>query len=156
MLTFLVSCETCTSIFLLSLLALLRLRPRHVSNSPEGTIFSLRGVTVAEGTDEVGVFDLLPVLLGESDSEPSSFILGVGSETHTNENKHTHTLFELIMNWFSIALILENGRNWLLNTHTYTHIHKIHTQWKHFDVIFPLKHHQSYKYATSIAQSCDQ
>lgn len=35
------------------------------------------GVTVAEGTDEVGVLDLLPVLLGvaatESDSDPSSF-----------------------------------------------------------------------------------
>lgn len=36
------------------------------------------GVTVAEGTEEVGVLDLLPVLLGvaanESDSEPSSFV----------------------------------------------------------------------------------
>lgn len=35
------------------------------------------GVTVADGTDEVGVLDLLPVLLGvaatESDSDPSSF-----------------------------------------------------------------------------------
>lgn len=36
------------------------------------------GVTVAEGTEEVGVLDLLPVLLGvaanESDSDPSSFV----------------------------------------------------------------------------------
>lgn len=35
------------------------------------------GVTEAEGTEEVGVLDLLPVLLGvaatESDSDPSSF-----------------------------------------------------------------------------------
>lgn len=35
------------------------------------------GVTVADGTEEVGVLDLLPVLLGvaatESDSDPSSF-----------------------------------------------------------------------------------
>lgn len=47
-----------------------------MSNSPTDTSPSLRGVTVAEGTDEVGVFDLLPVLLGvaatESESEPSS------------------------------------------------------------------------------------
>lgn len=36
------------------------------------------GVMVAEGTEEVGVLDLLPVLLGvaatESDSDPSSWM----------------------------------------------------------------------------------
>lgn len=41
---------------------------------------SLMGVTVAEGTEEVGVLDLLPVLLGvaatESDSDPSSLMSG--------------------------------------------------------------------------------
>lgn len=50
------------------------------------------GVTVAEGTEEVGVLDLLPVLLGvaatESDSEPSSFTrwdAGVRDERSTLE-----------------------------------------------------------------------
>lgn len=37
----------------------------------------MRGVALADGTEEVGVLDLLPVLLGvtanESDSEPSSW-----------------------------------------------------------------------------------
>lgn len=66
-----------------------------MSNSPEGTIGSLRGVTVAEGTDEVGVFDLLPVLLGEatteSDSEPSSFIWG-GGQKHTHLSTNTQII----------------------------------------------------------------
>lgn len=43
---------------------------------------SLMGVTVAEGTEEVGVLDLLPLLLGvaatESDSDPSSLISSDG------------------------------------------------------------------------------
>lgn len=78
MLTFLVSWQTCTSIFLLSRLALfLRFSECIASNSECGRKPSLMGVTVAEGTDEVGVLDLLPVLLGvaatESDSDPSSF-----------------------------------------------------------------------------------
>jgi hypothetical protein len=78
MLTFLVSWETCTSMFLLRRLALFlpRLTACIGSNSPGGRKPSLRGVTVAEGTEDVGVLDLLPVLLGvaatESDSEPSS------------------------------------------------------------------------------------
>lgn len=77
MLTFLVSCETCTSIFRLSRLALfLRFPARVPSYSECGRKPSLIGVTVAEGTEEVGVLDLLPVLLGvaatESDSDPSS------------------------------------------------------------------------------------
>lgn len=52
----------------------------------------MMGVTVAEGTEEVGVLDLLPVLLGvaatESDSEPSSFTgwdAGAGDERSTLE-----------------------------------------------------------------------
>lgn len=78
MLTFLVSWQTCTSIFLLSRLALFLRFPGCVtSKSACGGKPSLIGVTEAEGTEEVGVLDLLPVLLGvaatESDSEPSSF-----------------------------------------------------------------------------------
>lgn len=79
MLTFLVSWQTCTSIFRLSRLALfLRFPGRMASNSAFGLKPSLMGVTVAEGTEEVGVLDLLPVLLGvaatESDSDPSSLM----------------------------------------------------------------------------------
>lgn len=78
MLTFLVSWQTCTSIFLLSRLALfLRFPGRVRSKSACGGKPSLMGVTEAEGTEEVGVLDLLPALLGvaatESDSDPSSF-----------------------------------------------------------------------------------
>lgn len=78
MLTFLVSWQTCTSIFLLSRLALfLRFPGRVASKSACGGKPSLMGVTEAEGTEEVGVLDLLLVLLGvaatESDSDPSSF-----------------------------------------------------------------------------------
>lgn len=43
------------------------------------------GVTVAEGTEDVGVLDLLPVLLGvaatESDSDPSSLTFSRRFET---------------------------------------------------------------------------
>lgn len=83
MLTFLVSWETCTSIFRLSRLALfLRFPARVTSKSECGRKPSLMGVTVAEGTEEVGVLDLLPVLLGvaatESDSDPSSLIFSDG------------------------------------------------------------------------------
>lgn len=78
MLTFLVSWQTCTSIFLLSRLPLfLQLPGRVASKSACGGKPSLMGVTEAEGTEEVGVLDLLLVLLGvaatESDSDPSSF-----------------------------------------------------------------------------------
>jgi len=49
------------------------------SNSDCGRKPSLTGVTVAEGTEEVGVLDLLPALLGvaatESDSDPSSWVV---------------------------------------------------------------------------------
>lgn len=77
MLTFLVSWETCTSMFRLSRLAFFRrFPPRVTSKSVCGRKPSMMGVTVAEGTEEVGVLDLLPVLLGvaaaESDSDPSS------------------------------------------------------------------------------------
>lgn len=78
MLTFLVSWQTCTSIFLLSRLPLfLQFPGRVASKSACGGKPSLMGVTEAEGTEEVGVLDLLLVLLGvaatESDSDPSSF-----------------------------------------------------------------------------------
>lgn len=78
MLTFLVSWETCTSMFRLRRLPFfLRFPERIFSNSEGGKKPSLMGVTVAEGTEEVGVLALLPVLLGvtatESDSDPSSF-----------------------------------------------------------------------------------
>lgn len=80
MLTFLVSWETCTSMFLLSRLALFLRFP--AGNSPCDGKPSLMGVTEAEGTEEVGVLDLLPVLLGvaatESDSDPSSFRQSAG------------------------------------------------------------------------------
>lgn len=64
--------------FLLSRLALfLRFPGRVASKSACGGEPSLMGVTEAEGTEEVGVLDLLAVLLGvaatESDSDPSSF-----------------------------------------------------------------------------------
>lgn len=77
MLTFLVSWQTCTSMFLLSRLAVfLRFPGRVASKSACGGKPSLMGVTEAEGTEEVGVLDLLAVLLGvaatESDSDPSS------------------------------------------------------------------------------------
>lgn len=49
-----------------------------MSKSECGGKPSLIGVTVADGTEDVGVLDLLPVLLGvaatESDSEPSSLL----------------------------------------------------------------------------------
>lgn len=78
MLTFLVSWETCTSMFRLRRLPFfLRFPERVLSNSEGGKKPSWMGVTVAEGTEEVGVLALLPVLLGvtatESDSDPSSF-----------------------------------------------------------------------------------
>lgn len=84
MLTFLVSWETCTSIFRLSRLGFfLRFPARITSKSEFGRKPSLMGVTVAEGTEEVGVLDLLPVLLGvaatESDSDPSSLIFRMGA-----------------------------------------------------------------------------
>lgn len=79
MLTLRVSRVTCTSMFLLSRLALFLRLPERITSSSCGRKPSLMGVTVAEGTEEVGVLDLLPVLLGvaatESDSEPSSFIV---------------------------------------------------------------------------------
>ena len=79
MLTLRVSWETCTSMLRLSLLAPpLRAFPALMaSRSPWAGKPSLSGVTEAEGTEDVGVFDLLPALLGvaatESDSEPSSW-----------------------------------------------------------------------------------
>lgn len=96
MLTFLVSWETCTSIFRLSLLALfLRFPARIASNSDCGRKPSLMGVTVAEGTEEVGVLDLLPVLLGvaatESDSDPSSW--GVGDDDMGAGDKQCYELY---------------------------------------------------------------
>ena len=61
--------------FLLSRLALFLWFPECVPSNCEGG-WSSDGVTVADGTEEVGVLDLLPALLGvaatESDSEPSS------------------------------------------------------------------------------------
>lgn len=95
MLTFLVSWETCTSMFRLRRLPFfLRFPARITSKSVCGKKPSLMGVTVAEGTEEVGVLDLLPVLLGvtatESDSDPSSFRCGGGEEAGPwNQNKQT-------------------------------------------------------------------
>lgn len=78
MLTFLVSWETCTSIFRLRRLALFLRFPGRVTSKSCPWKLSLMGVTVADGTEEVGVLDLLPVLLGvaatESDSDPSSLV----------------------------------------------------------------------------------
>lgn len=92
MLTLRVSRVTCTSMFLLSRLALFLRLPERITSSSCGRKPSLMGVTVAEGTEEVGVLDLLPVLLGvaatESDSEPSSFTrwdAGVRDERSTLE-----------------------------------------------------------------------
>lgn len=95
MLTFLVSWQTCTSIFRLSLLALfLRFPARIASNSECGRKPSLMGVTVAEGTEEVGVLDLLPVLLGvaatESDSDPSSFMYSGGTRRGHGSQRQRH------------------------------------------------------------------
>ena len=93
MLTFRVSWQTCTSMFLLSRLALfLRFPGRASSKSACGGKPSLMGVTEAEGTDEVGVLDLLPVLLGvaatESDSDPSSFTQSRGVRRWARPERH--------------------------------------------------------------------
>lgn len=51
------------------------------------------GVTVAEGTEEVGVLDLLPVLLGvaatESDSDPSSLVYSDGMRRWRGSKRQT-------------------------------------------------------------------
>lgn len=55
------------------------------------------GVTVAEGTEEVGVLDLLPVLLGvaatESDSDPSSLMFS-GGVRQGHESERQTALYE--------------------------------------------------------------
>lgn len=93
MLTFLVSWETCTSMFRLSLLALFLRFPALIASNSEKP--SLIGVTAADGTEEVGVLDLLPVLLGvaatESDSDPSSWVQIDGYETVTGKQETERT-----------------------------------------------------------------
>lgn len=53
------------------------------------------GVTVAEGTEEVGVLDLLPVLLGvaatELDSEPSSLMHSGQAALHEHFTEETRS-----------------------------------------------------------------
>lgn len=70
MLTFLISCVTCTSMFRLlrfsRVLLLLLVVPLY---SLMGWMLSFRGVTAAEGTDDVGVLDLVPVVLGVAAAE---------------------------------------------------------------------------------------
>lgn len=114
MLTFLVSWETCTSIFRLSLLGFfLRFPARITSKSDCGRKPSLMGVTVAEGTEEVGVLDLLPVLLGvaatESDSDPSSLIFSGWFETRWGqETNGKRASLNVVINvwpaWFILFL----------------------------------------------------
>lgn len=76
---------TCTSMFLLrrlGLLVLLPLRTKPDTSQPGmGGKHSLSGVTVAEGTEEVGVLDWVPRLLGVAgtedwpDSDSSSYVV---------------------------------------------------------------------------------
>lgn len=71
MLTLRISCVTWTS--MLRLLRFSRDRALFLlpppKSPPRGCMFSVRGVTAAEGTEEVGVLDLVPVVLGVAAAE---------------------------------------------------------------------------------------
>lgn len=70
MLTFRISCVTWTSMWRLWRFSRARLLPLvPVPYSPRGCRLSLRGVTAADGTEDVGVFDLVPVVLGVAATE---------------------------------------------------------------------------------------
>lgn len=81
MLTFRISCVTCTS--MLRLLRFSRARWPCWGPAPRfsrGCRLSCRGVAAAEGTEEVGVLDLVPVVLGVAAAEdwPDSDISSCG------------------------------------------------------------------------------
>jgi hypothetical protein len=81
MLTFRISWVTWTSMLRLSRFSRARLLffvP--LPQSPKGCRLSLSGVTAAEGTEDVGVLDLVPVVLGVAAAEdwPDSDISSLG------------------------------------------------------------------------------
>lgn len=80
MLTLRISCVTCTSMLRLLRFSRARLLFLEPPWSPSGCGPSLRGVTAAEGTEDVGVLDLVPVVLGVAAAEdwPDSDISSCG------------------------------------------------------------------------------
>lgn len=121
MLTFLISCVTWTSMFRLlrfSLaLLLLLLVPLY---SPRGWMLSFSGVTAAEGTDEVGVLDLVPVVLGVAAAEdcPDSDIsswghCGDSKAEEEEEGKSTAIHLSCSPSCWCMAALKHNGE-WAL------------------------------------------